>query len=131
MSDKKGDTLLPLAKKMRANAPAVNDYQWTSERRLLGLPLVDIQFWNKESIEKHQGVPKPAVGWIACGNRAYGRFVSVGDVAVAPIAFGKYAFGAIAFGLISVGILSMGTIAIGGLAAGAIAMGYVLSLIHI
>ena len=125
MSDKNGDTLLPLAKKMRANAPAVNDYQWTSERRLLGLPLVDIQFWNKESIEKHQGVPKPAVGWIACGNRAYGRFVSVGDVAVAPIAFGKYAFGAIAFGLISVGILSMGTIAIGGLAAGALAMGYV------
>ena len=125
MSDEKGDTLLPRAKKMRANVQAVNDYQWTSERRFLGLPLVDIQFWKKESIEKHQGVPKPAVGWIACGNRAYGRFVSVGEVAVAPIAFGMYAFGAIAFGLISVGILSMGTIAIGGLTAGAIAMGYV------
>jgi len=123
-SDDQGDTILPLVAKMQASSQKAKNYNWTSKRRFLGLPLVDIQCWTKESIEEHGGIPKPAIGWIAGGNRAYGRLIGVGMVAVAPIAFGHLAFGAFAFGLISVGITSIGTVAMGGLTIGALAIGY-------
>ena len=118
-----GETVLPLAAKHDAIQNAGQDRLWTSKLRFLNLPLVDVQFWSKNSIEEHAGIPQPARGWIAIGDRAYGGLIGCGQLAVAPIAFGNIAVGLLSFGLISIGVISIGTIALGGFALGAIALG--------
>ena len=87
------------------------------------MPLIDVQFWSKKSIEKHNGIPKPARGWIAIGNRAFGGLIGCGQLAVAPIAIGNFAVGLLSIGALSLGALSVGGLALGGLAVGGVALG--------
>lgn len=66
---------------------------------------------------------KPAVGWIAYGERAYGILFANGRIAIGGISmrgtsFGILSFGGIAFGLIAFGGLAAGGAALGWIAAG-------------
>lgn len=124
IASENGEPVLPLAAKQESIQDTYQDKLWTSELHFLNLPLIDVQFWTKKSIEKHEGIPKPARGWIAVGNRAYGGLIGCGQLAVAPIAFGNFAVGLLSFGVISLGVLSIGPLAIGGFALGALALGY-------
>ncbi|HVX10836.1 MAG TPA: sigma-70 family RNA polymerase sigma factor [Pirellulales bacterium] len=93
--------------------------QWTSELRLLGLPLIDIRFSDPhptpEDILSGKRRMPAAVAWIALGDRAYGVLFASGNVAV----------GGIAFGAVTVGLVSVGGIAIGGLAFGGLGLGVI------
>ena len=89
-----------------------------SRLRLLGVPLVHIQFATPEEDEG------PAVGWIAAGEVAYGLLFAWGGLAVAPISVGIVAVGVLSIGAIGLGLLAMGTVGVGWIAMGASAVGY-------
>jgi len=92
--------------------------EYKSKCKLLGIPLVHLQFSVKE---KGEG---PAVGWIAFGDRAYGVLFAFGGFAVGGISVGLVSFGVVTCSVIGVGLVGMGTIGIGLLGMGAIAIGY-------
>ena len=99
--------------------------EFDSPTRLLGLPLVSIRF-NGDTGETLSR--RPAVGWIAIGDKAYGVLFASGSVAVGGIAFGAigigvFAFAGTAFGLLPLGGMAIGAMAIGGIAAGTYAFG--------
>jgi zinc protease len=106
--------------------------QWTSSLRLLGLPLVDINFGSpqpsRDELLSRSRQVHTARGWIAFGDRAYGAIFAMGSVAVGGIAVGGFSAGLIALGGLSlgglaVGGLSLGVIGVGGVGSGIIAMG--------
>ncbi len=81
--------------------------RWTSRWRLLGLPLVDIQFsdigrTSSPSTRRH------AMGWIAFGDQATGILLAIGGLAQGGIAIGGLAIGAVALGGLSMGGLAVG-----------------------
>ena len=87
--------------------------EYRSKATFLGLPLVHV--CNGVRIENKT---KPAVGWIAIGDKAYGGLFAVGGIAV-----GTFACGGLAFGGIACGGIALGSVAIGGLTIGAFAAG--------
>ncbi|ANM30918.1 RNA polymerase [Acidobacteria bacterium Mor1] len=92
--------------------------QFKSRLRLLGVPLVHIQFGLPE-----EGEPT-AFGWIAAGDVAFGLLFAWGGIAVAPISVGILSLGVFSVGAIGLGFYAMGTIGIGVVAMGASAIGY-------
>ncbi len=96
--------------------------RWSSKRKLLGLPLIDIAFadrgYTARSVE-----PVIARGWIAVGDQAVGGLLAAGNIAWAPIAFGTMSIGLISCGVVAAGGISFGVVSIGGLAAGVAVLG--------
>ena len=93
--------------------------RWTSQLRLWGLPLVDVQFADVEH-GLSEGEKKPwgrASGWIAVGD------VATGVIAIGKIARGIVAIGGVSIGVFSIGGLALGLMSLGGLAAGVLAIG--------
>lgn len=74
-------------------------FAYTSNTRILGLPLVSIRFGRGRHPSKH-------------------------TLAVGIIAIGNFSVGVVSIGLISVGLLSLGMIAFGGAAIGMVSMGW-------
>ena len=87
-----------------AMATAPVGRRFTSEARVLGMPMVSIAMG-----------PDPTTG--------AGRGVAKGFIAVGDIAVGVFAVGGVSVGLVCTGGLSLGGIALGGLALGGLAMG--------
>jgi len=98
--------------------PGSKKRQYKSRFTLLGLPLIHIQFASQESGEK------PAIGWIALGDRAYGILFGLGGYATGIVSVGIIAFGILPIGVVGIGLIGMGTLGIGVLAFGATAIGY-------
>lgn len=100
--------------------PSVLEYK--SRATLFGLPLVHCRS------ARLVGQPmQPAIGWIACGDKAYGILFASGAIAVGGISFGGLSLGLISFGGFSLGLVAFGGIALGGLAMGGAAIGIVAS----
>jgi len=106
--------------------PSVLEYR--SRMTFLGLPLVHIRLnceqWERD-LDRGWGwdwgwgqKTKPAIGWIAIGDRAWGILFACGGFAV-----GGISMGGMSAGIISVGGGSLGLLALGGFAFGAVAMG--------
>ncbi len=98
--------------------PGSRRRQYKSGLRLLGVPLVHIQFGLPED-----GEPA-AFGWIAAGDVAYGLLFAWGGFAVAPVSVGIVSLGVLSVGTVGFGAFSIGTIGIGAIAMGASAIGY-------
>jgi RNA polymerase sigma factor (sigma-70 family) len=94
-------------------------YEYRSARTWLGLPLVHVRFNCVKD-----GRTLPAIGWIACGTRAYGILFAGGVVAVGGITMAPISIGVLAIGGFGIGALAFGGFAVGGLAMGGGAMGY-------
>lgn len=98
--------------------PGSRKREYKSRLTFLGLPLVHTKFAMAEEGEK------PAVGWIAAGDRAYGLLFAWGGIAVAPVSVGIVSVGLVTAGAVGFGLIGMGTVGIGALAMGASAIGY-------
>ena len=91
--------------------------EYRSRWTLLGLPLIDVRLFCGQN-----GKMRPARGWIAVGDIAYGALFAFGSMwAVAPISFGGgFALGGLAVGGgFAAGLLSLG----GGFSFGVWALG--------
>jgi hypothetical protein len=97
-------------------------WEYRSRATLLGLPLVHMRT-GRVAGQKAQ----PAVGWIACGERAYGILFASGGVAVGAISMGGASVGLLSFGGFSVGLMAFGGFALGGIALGGMAVGVIAS----
>jgi len=102
--------------------PLPEVWEYRSRATLFGLPLVHCR-WGRRHGERVQ----PAVGWIACGEKAYGILFANGAFAVGGISCGGVSVGLISFGGISVGLLTFGGLALGMFALGGAAIGIVAS----
>lgn len=98
-------------------------WEYRSRITLFGLPLVHCRAGKLPGQKKLQ----PAVGWIACGEVAYGILFANGAVAVGGIAMGGASVGIISFGGFSAGLLAFGGFSIGGIALGGAAIGLLAS----
>ncbi|MBN1434182.1 hypothetical protein JW921_05435 [Candidatus Fermentibacterales bacterium] len=91
---------------------------YTSETRILGVPLIDIRVGRAASPSR--GVAR---AWIAVGDVAFGILFAAGGVSVGGVAIGGCSFGTIALGGLAVGGVSLGggsfamLLAVGGMAA--------------
>jgi len=99
-------------------------YEYKSERRLFGLPLVHVHFTRGTRYGWGYG----RVGFRARPAVAKG-VIAIGDVSFGLISIGGFAFGGLCFGGIAAGLLSLGGIclglllALGGVAIGSFALG--------
>ena len=98
-------------------------WEYRSRAKLFGLPLVHCRSGKLPGQKKLQ----PAIGWIACGEIAYGVLLANGGVAVGGISFGGVSVGIFSFGGFSLGLLAFGGIAFGGIAMGGAAIGMIAS----
>ncbi len=92
--------------------------EYRSKWTLFGIPLLHFKFSSAEEGER------PAIGWIAFGNKAYGILFAVGGYAVGTVSVGLVSVGFLTCSAIGIGVFGMGTIAIGYLAFGAVAIGF-------
>jgi RNA polymerase sigma factor (sigma-70 family) len=100
--------------------PLVWDYR--TRATLFGLPLVHCRCGKLPGQKS-----KPAIGWIAFGEVAYGILLANGAVAVGGISMGGASVGIISFGGFGIGLLAFGGIAVGGVAMGGAAVGMIAS----
>lgn len=98
-------------------------WEYRSETTLFGLPLVHIR-WGRQA---GQGKIQPAVGWIACGEVAYGILFASGGFAVGGISFGGVSAGIFSYGGFGLGLFTFGGLAVGGVAVGGAAIGLIAS----
>jgi len=91
--------------------------EYRSRFTLLGVPLVHIRFSLPDAGER------PAFGWLAGGDRAYGLLFAWGGWAIAPFSIGAIAIGLFAVGSLGLGVISLGTAGMGFLAVGCMAVG--------
>lgn len=105
----------------------MNDIQqcriFESKTRLLGLPLVSVQFGGAIGLGDQRA--KSAVGWIAIGEKAYGILFASGPLAVGGIAVGAIAIGPLALGGLAIGLFAMAGFAIAYWALGGAAIGWI------
>jgi RNA polymerase sigma factor (sigma-70 family) len=94
-------------------------FEYKSSQRFLGLPLVHIRWDYARSPGQ-----APAIGWIACGQRAFGILFASGGVAFGAISFGGVSVGLIGFGGFAIGLFAFGGLAVGAVAMGGLAVGY-------
>jgi hypothetical protein len=106
------------------------DVSFTSQRRLGGLPFVDIatacDLLTGQPIRRARGilaVGHDAAGVIAIGTKARG-VVAYGQTAIGVVAFGAVAIGVLPIGAIALGAIAVGGVAVGGAAFGMLAVGY-------
>ena len=88
---------------------------YTSDFKMLGLPLVDIAMGEGVNGGYKRGIAR---GWIAVGDISFGVIFSLGGVAFGGIAIGGLAVGVISLAGLAIGILALGGGAVGILAAG-------------
>lgn len=88
-------------------------FQYTSRRKLFGLPLVSIRFGR----DRHPSRYTLAVGIIAVGNFSVG-LVSIGMISLGVLSLGMIAFGLAALGVVSLGWAAAGISVLGAQAAG-------------
>jgi RNA polymerase sigma factor (sigma-70 family) len=103
--------------------------RWQTRTQFLGLPLVHVAFSDPDSGADHARAQQQgtARGWIAVGERAFGRVLAIGNIAVAPIALGTMACGFVSVGIVTAGVLSIGIVAVAVFAGGIAAIGGVAS----
>lgn len=92
--------------------------EYKSHIKLFGFPLFHFKFTKPEVGDK------PAVGWIAGGNLAYGLLFAWGGVAVAPVSVGIISVGVISVGALGFGLIGLGLVGIGIIGFGASAIAY-------
>ena len=97
-------------------------WEYRSRATFLSLPLVHCRGGRRPG-EKS----KPAVGWIAFGEVAYGILFASGGVAVGGISTGGLCFGIISIGGVGIGLFAFGGMAVGALAMGGAAIGLIAS----
>jgi zinc protease len=115
----------PLRKRLEASGfTQMEGRRYTSPARLLGVPLVDIQFADPGFQGTTAAAARSAFGWIAIGDRATGLLFAFGGIAKGLIAIGGFAVGGVAIGGFSLGAVSIGGFALGALALGGGAIGY-------
>ena len=103
--------------------PPLGTWEYRSRATLFGLPLVH---WRSFGNVRRPGEKvQPAIGWIACGERAYGILYASGGIAVGGISTGALSIGLLSFGGLSIGLLAFGGFAIGAVALGGGAIGLV------
>ncbi|MHC4744102.1 MAG: hypothetical protein ACYS8Z_19465 [Planctomycetota bacterium] len=91
-------------------------YEYRSERKLFGLPLVHIVYGM--GINPLTGRLRVAKGIIAIGN------IAIGGLAIGGLSLGIVSFGGLAFGLAALGGMAVGLLlALGGMAVGFVAIG--------
>jgi len=105
--------------------PPLETFEYRSRATLFGLPLVHWRSFGK--MRKPGEKIQPAIGWIACGERAYGILYASGGVAVGGISTGALSIGILSFGGLSFGLLAFGGFAFGAVALGGGAIGLVAS----
>jgi RNA polymerase sigma factor (sigma-70 family) len=105
--------------------PPLETFEYRSRATLFGLPLVHWRSFGK--VRRPGEKVQPAVGWIACGERAYGILYASGGIAVGGISTGGLSIGLLSFGGLSIGLLAFGGFAIGAVALGGGAIGWVAS----
>jgi RNA polymerase sigma factor (sigma-70 family) len=94
-------------------------YEYRSSRTFLGLPLLHVR-WHCVK----DGKTLPAIGWMACGNKAYGILFASGQIAVACVSMGVLSIGLFAVGAFGIGGFAFGGMALGIMAMGGAAIGY-------
>jgi RNA polymerase sigma factor (sigma-70 family) len=99
-----------------------NPWEYRSRATFWGLPLVHCRFGRLPGQK-----PQPAIGWIACGEKAYGVLYASGAFAVGGISMGAVSVGVLSFGGFSVGLLAFGGMTLGGVALGGAAIGLIAS----
>ncbi|WP_339618105.1 sigma-70 family RNA polymerase sigma factor [uncultured Gilvimarinus sp.] len=92
--------------------------EYKSRLSLFGIPIIHVKLGLPELHEK------PAFGWIAGGDRAYGLVFAWGGLAVAPISVGIVSLGVITVGALGFGVLAAGTVAVGVIGFGASTIAY-------
>ncbi|HEV2456639.1 MAG TPA: sigma-70 family RNA polymerase sigma factor [Verrucomicrobiae bacterium] len=97
-------------------------YEYRSRATFLGLPLFHYRM-GRQPGEK----VRPAVGWIAIGQVAYGILYASGGVAVGGISAGGISIGLLSFGGVGIGLLAFGGLALGGVVMGGTSVGIVAS----
>jgi len=97
-------------------------WEYRSRATLLGLPLVHCRTGRLPG-QKVQ----PAIGWIACGERAYGILFASGGVAVGGISMGGFSIGIFSFGGFGIGVMVFGGMSLGVIALGGAAIGWIAS----
>lgn len=105
--------------------PPLGTWEYRSRATLFGLPLVHWRSFGK--VRRPGEKVQPAIGWIACGERAYGILYASGGIAVGGISTGALSIGLLSFGGLSIGLLAFGGFAIGAVALGGGAIGLVAS----
>jgi RNA polymerase sigma factor (sigma-70 family) len=108
----------PLGAAVPAKAIVFEPYEYRSRWTWLGLPLIHVCMESKQD-----GKTRPAKGWIAIGNIAYGLLFACGGVAVAPVSLGGGAAGLLTIGGMGVGLVSFAGVAMGVWVAGGMALG--------
>ncbi len=106
-----------------------NAYRWVGRRyttrwKLLGIPLMDVQFSDLEFGEPSTTNRKSAWGWFAFGDNAVGIIFAAGGIARGLVAMGGIAIGGMAFGGLAVGGIGLGGGSIACIAIGGGAIGY-------
>lgn len=86
-------------------------YEYKSEKRVFGVPLVHVAFGRDEhgKLRVAKGfiaIGQFAKGGIAIGQFAAGAIFALGQFAVAPIALGQFALGILAAGQFGIGLLA-------------------------
>jgi RNA polymerase sigma factor (sigma-70 family) len=105
--------------------PPLETFEYRSSAKLFGLPLVH---WRSFGKMRRPGEKiQPAIGWIACGERAYGILYASGGIAVGGISTGGLSVGLLSFGGLSIGLLAFGGLAVGAVALGGGAIGLIAS----
>ena len=108
----------PQAFHHKADKKGSKKREYISQLNLFGTPLFHFQFGRQEVDDK------PAVGWIAGGDKAYGLLFAWGGVAIAPISVGIVSVGIVSIGAVGFGLIGIGTVGIGIISFGASAIGY-------
>ncbi|MEZ6094230.1 MAG: sigma-70 family RNA polymerase sigma factor [Pirellulaceae bacterium] len=114
----------PSAPKKFINPEQYVGRSYTSNWKLLGIPLIDIQFATPMQSRSDNPARGRAFGWIAFGDNATGVLLAIGGIAKGLIAFGGIAFGGIAVGGLALGLTAIGGGALGLLAIGGLGIGY-------
>jgi len=112
----------PLRRTVGLDRSIYRGRRFTSRWKLLGVPLLDIQFGDVSGSQQVQ--PGRAFAWIALGDRATGILFAAGGTAKGLIAIGGLAVGGVAVGGAAAGVLALCGVALGGLALGGLALGY-------
>ncbi|MDO6746710.1 RNA polymerase sigma factor [Gilvimarinus sp. 1_MG-2023] len=108
----------PQAFLAEGDRPDAKRREFKTRATLLGVPVLHFKLGMPEPGDK------PAVGWVAGGDRAYGLVFAWGGWAVAPVSVGIVSLGFISIGALGIGVLSLGAVAIGVLGLGAAAVAY-------
>lgn len=100
--------------------PTPTEREYRSARMFLGLPLLHM-VWSSFDIPLRER--RPAIGWIAIGDRAVGA-IAFGTLTIGVVSFGAMAVGVLAIGGMACGALALGGMALGGFAYGGVAIGW-------